>query len=116
MFRSKLEENVADILFENEVAFDYEEDKISYVLEKNYIPDFKLPNGIYLEAKGLWDSADRRKILAVIKQNPKIDLRMIFQNPYQKISKKSKTTYAKYCDRHGIKWCPSYLIPVDWFQ
>ena len=116
MFRSKLEESVADILFENEVRFDYEEDKIPYLLEKNYIPDFKLPNGIYLEAKGLWDSADRRKILAVIKQNPKIDLRMIFQNPYQKISKKSKTTYAKYCDRHGIKWCASYLIPVDWFQ
>ena len=34
MFRSKLEESVADILFENEVRFDYEEDKIPYVLEK----------------------------------------------------------------------------------
>ena len=116
MFRSKLEEQVADILFDNQVEYEYEETKLKYVLEKNYIPDFKLTNGTYWECKGFWDSADRKKIKTVIQQNPGIDLRMVFMNPYNKISKKSKTTYAAWCDRHNIKWCASYLIPVDWFQ
>ena len=39
MFRSKLEESVADILFENEVRFDYEEDKILLVSAVSYLED-----------------------------------------------------------------------------
>jgi len=73
-----------------------------------------LPNGRILECKGYWDSADRRKIRAVIKDNPDIDLRMVFQDPYKKISKKSKTTYATWCDRYDIKWCAYHTIPIDW--
>ena len=80
----------------------------------HYNPDFILPNGIYLETKGYWDAKDRRKILSVIKHNPDIDLRMVFQSPYNKISKHSKTTYAKWCEKHGIKWCAFHTIPLDW--
>ena len=70
MFRSKLEEQVADILFDNQVEYEYEETKLKYVLEKNYIPDFKLTNGTYWEVKGFWDSADRKKVKTVIEQYP----------------------------------------------
>ena len=56
----------------------------------NYTPDFLLPNGIYLECKGYWEAEDRRKIKAVKQQHPEIDLRMVFQAPFNKISKKSK--------------------------
>ena len=52
----------------------------------------------------------------VIKDNPTIDLRMVFQDPYKRISKKSKTTYAKWCERYGILWCAAHYIPVDWLQ
>jgi hypothetical protein len=39
---------------------------------------------------------------------------MVFQAPFNKISKKSKTTYAKYCERLGIPWTSWANIPLDW--
>ena len=57
----------------------------------HYNPDFVLVNGVMLETKGYWDSEDRRKIKAVMRDNPDLDLRMVFQAPFNKISKKSKT-------------------------
>ena len=113
-FRSKLEEKVADLLEGLGVSYEYESEKLSYTIEHNYTPDFVLPNYTYLETKGYWDAADRRKILAVKKANPQIDLRMIFQSPYNTISKKSKTTYAKWCEKHDIPWTSYHNIPLDW--
>ena len=89
-FRSRLEEKVADLLVELGVKYEYETEKISYVIEHKYSPDFILPNGVYLECKGYWDSADRKKIKAVKTQHPDLDLRMVFQAPYNTISKKSE--------------------------
>ena len=113
-FRSKLEKQVGDLLEQIGVVYEYETHKISYVIQHHYTPDFILPNGIYLETKGFWDAADRRKILAVVRDNPDIDLRMVFQAPFNKISKKSKTTYAQWCEKHGIKWAAVHAIPIDW--
>ena len=113
-FRSKLEENVASLLEGLGISYEYESEKLSYVIEHNYTPDFKLPNYKYLEVKGYWDAEDRRKILAVKKDNPDIDLRMVFQSPYNTISKKSKTTYAKWCDKHDIPWTAYHEIPIEW--
>ncbi len=113
-FRSKLEERIADLLAQLGVSYLYESEKLSYTISHNYTPDFVLPNYTYLEAKGYWDSTDRRKILAVKRDNPGIDIRMIFQSPYNTISKKSKTTYAQWCDRHEIPWTSYKDIPIDW--
>lgn len=113
-FRSRLEEKVADLLVELGVKYQYETEKISYVIEHKYCPDFILPNGVYLECKGYWDSTDRRKIKAVKTQHPDLDLRMVFQAPYNTISKKSKTTYAKYCEKLDIPWCSFANIPFNW--
>jgi len=113
-FRSKLEKNIADLLEGLGVSYQYESEKLSYTIEHNYTPDFVLPNYTYLEAKGYWSPEDRRKILNVKKSNPQIDLRMIFQSPYNTISKKSKTTYAKWCEKHDIPWTSYHNIPLDW--
>ena len=113
-FRSKLEENIANLLEGLGVSYQYASEKLSYTIEPTYTPDFVLPNYTYLEAKGYWDPADRRKILAVKKANPEIDLRMIFQSPYNTISKRSKTTYAKWCERHDILWTSYHDIPIEW--
>ena len=113
-FRSKLEERVADLLEGLGVSYQYESEKLSYTIEHNYTPDFVLPNYTYLETKGYWDAADRRKVLAVKKANPQIDLRMVFQAPYNTISKKSKTTYAMWCEKHDIPWTSYHDIPLDW--
>ena len=113
-FRSKLEEKVADLLVDLGVKYEYETEKVSYVISHQYTPDFILPNGVHLECKGYWDSADRKKIKAVKEQNPDLDLRMVFQAPYNTISKKSKTTYAKYCEKLDIPWCSFANIPLNW--
>ena len=113
-FRSGLEESVAKLLEGLGVSYEYESKKISYVLQHHYTPDFVLPNHTVLECKGYWDPADRRKIKQVKKDNPDLDLRMVFQSPYNTISKKSKTTYAKWCERHNIPWTHFHDIPLDW--
>ena len=113
-FRSGLEERVADLLSELGVSYEYESTKVPYEIQFNYTPDFILPSGIMLETKGYWDSADRRKILAVKKCNPTLDIRMVFQAPYNKIYKGSKTTYAAYCTKHDIPWAAFHSIPIEW--
>jgi len=113
-FRSKLEERIADLLEGLGVSYEYENEKLSYTIEHTYTPDFCLPNYVFLEAKGYWDAADRRKILAVKRDNPDADIRMVFQSPYNTISKKSKTTYAQWCERHEIPWTHFHDIPLDW--
>ena len=113
-FRSKLEEKVADLLVELGVKYEYESTKVPYVIQHTYTPDFILPNGVYLECKGYWDSDDRRKIKAVKTLNPELDLRMVFQAPFNTISKKSKTTYAQWCDKHDIPWTSFHNIPLKW--
>ena len=49
--RSHLEEQVADLLDQMKVPYQYESEKLPYLIEANYIPDFKVGD-IYLEAKG----------------------------------------------------------------
>ena len=89
-FRSGLEEKVADLLGELGVKYEYESTKVPYVIQHTYTPDFILPNGVYLECKGYWDADDRRKIKAVKTLNPDLDLRMVFQAPFNTISKNLK--------------------------
>ena len=113
-FKSKLEERIATLFVTLGVQYKYESEKIYYTIQHHYCPDFVLPNHVYLEAKGYWAPADRRKILAVKKDNPDMDLRMVFQAPYNKINKNSKTTYAMWCEKHDIPWTAYHDIPIDW--
>ena len=69
-FRSGLEEQVAKLLDGLGVTYDYESERVPYTIQHHYIPDFALPNHVLLETKGYWDAADRRKVLAVKKDNP----------------------------------------------
>ena len=113
-FKSKLEERVASLLEGLGVSYEYESNKVPYIIQHHYVPDFVLPNHVYLETKGYWAPSDRRKILAVVRDNPDLDLRMVFQAPYNTISKKSKTTYAQWCEKHNIPWTSYHDIPLEW--
>ena len=114
MYRSGLEERVADLLTSLKVSFEYESRKLAYVLQCNYTPDFLLPNGVFLETKGRLTSEDRRKMIAVKKSNPDLDIRFVFQAPFNKIYKGSKTTYAKWAERYSFPWCAAQSIPIEW--
>ncbi len=113
-YRSGLEEKVANLLDGLGVTYEYESTRVPYTIQHHYCPDFILPNHVLLETKGYWDAADRRKIKAVKKDNPELDLRMVFQAPFNKISKKSKTTYAMWCEKHDIPWTSFHNIPMEW--
>ena len=115
-FRSGLEKNVDDFLHSTGVDYEYESTKVPYVLTCNYTPDFVLKNGVMLEAKGHLSPDDRRKMLAVKKQHPELDIRFVFQAPYNKIYKGSRTTYAKWAEKHGFPWTHCKSIPDEWLN
>ena len=64
--RSHLEEQVADLLDEMKVPYQYEGEKLTYTIEAKYIPDFKVGD-VYLETKGYFPPEQRRKMKAVKK-------------------------------------------------
>lgn len=116
VYRSRLEEKLARWFELNGHQFEYETLKLNYTLSAVYTPDFILPNGVILEAKGYFKPEDRRKMLAVKKQHPHLDIRLVFQAPYNTLTKKSTTTYAKWAEKNGFLWAPSHAIPLDWFD
>ena len=117
-FRSGLEEKVADYLTSKGVGFSFETLKVSYVKPETkhiYTPDFILDNGIIIETKGRWLLDDRKKHLLIRKQHPHLDIRILFQNANAKIRKGSKTSYADFCEKHGIPYAHRE-IPVAWLK
>ena len=118
-YRSGFEKRLAEQLEEAGVKFRYEAEKLSYTVpsrKSTYTPDFFLPNGIILEAKGRFRTAeDRQKLLLVKEAHPEVDLRLVFQNAKLPIYKGSKTTYAKWAEDHGFKWSDK-RIPKEWLK
>ena len=113
-FRSGLEQDNAKHLKRNGVAFEYEKKKIPYVPKpKTYTPDFVLGNGVIIETKGRFTASDRAKHLLIKQQHPDLDIRFVFTNARQRISKRSKTTYADWCDKHGFMYAEC-LVPKEW--
>tara|TARA_R100001510_G_C7549894_1_gene134112 strand:+ start:116 stop:505 length:390 start_codon:yes stop_codon:yes gene_type:complete len=115
-YRSGFENKVASALSEQKIKFQYEVTQIEYIKPQTnhkYTVDFTLPNGILIETKGRWTTEDRKKHLLIKDQHPELDIRFVFQNPKGKIRKGSKTTYADYCDKHGILWADKE-IPKEW--
>ena len=117
-FRSGLEEKVAEYLTSKGVGFSFETLKVFYVKPETkhiYTPDFILDNGIIIETKGRWLLDDRKKHILIRKQHPNLDIRILFQNANAKIRKGSKTSYADFCEKHGIPYAHRE-IPVAWLK
>jgi hypothetical protein len=96
----------------------YEITTIKYTVparDSKYTVDWTLPNGILVESKGRWTREDRKKHLLVKEQHPELDIRIVFQSANTKISKGSKTTYAAFCDKHGILWAEKN-VPESWLK
>ena len=113
-FRSGLEERFGKLLDKNAVPYLYEVDRIDYTVKSRYTPDFSLPNGVIIETKGFFKPSDRSKHIAIKAQHPELDIRFVFQRN-NTLTKKSKTTYGAWADKHGFKWCIFPHIPPNWF-
>lgn len=119
-YRSGLEEAVGAWLTQHGIDGRYEDkaDVIHYTKPESahkYTRDFRLPNGIIVETKGRFVTADRQKHLLIQKQHPHLDIRFVFDYAKGKISKGSKTTYAMWADKHGFKWAQKQ-IPEEWLK
>jgi len=115
-FRSGLEYKIAKDLDDQGYTYEYESFKIKYQRKiSSYTPDFILPNGIIVEGKGKFDSADRSKHLLVKEQHPELDIRFVFSNSNSKLYKGSNSTYANWCVKHGFKYSDK-LVPKDWLD
>jgi len=116
-YRSKFEVRVAADLGKRKIDFQYEKVSFDYVPKiRNYTPDFYLPKSkIYIETKGRLTTNDRVKHLLIKEQYPDLDIRFVFVNANNKISRTSKTTYANWCDRHKFLWAES-LVPMEWLN
>ncbi len=117
-FKSGLEETISGQISAKGIQPNYEQHEIQYIIPESvhtYHPDFKLPNGIYVETKGRFLAADRKKHLLIKKQHPQMDVRFVFSNSRNKISKKSKTTYGMWCEKNGFIYSDKF-IPESWFK
>lgn len=126
-FRSGLEERTAAHLQSLGVDFGFETKKVHYVKparESKYTADFEITHRsdgteriqpLIIETKGRFLMEDRQKQLLIKRQHPELDIRFVFSNPNQKISKTSKTTYAAWCEKHGFLYAKE-KIPLEWLQ
>lgn len=119
-YRSGLEEKIGKQLEDNSIPVDYENKAniVRYLIPASYhtyLPDFKLPNGIIIETKGRFVSADRKKHKLIKEQFPDLDIRIVFSNSKARISKQSKTTYGMWCEKLGIPYADKE-IPQAWLE
>jgi len=108
--RNKFERKTQLSLRRHKIKFEYETERIAYVLARHYIPDFIIytPLGkVYVECKGYLRPEDRAKLLAVKRQNPGKDIRLLFYE--------QRKTQIKWAEKNGFKWAVEE-IPHEWLE
>jgi predicted nuclease of restriction endonuclease-like RecB superfamily len=109
-YRNKFEKETALFLKKKRVRFKYETERIPYVIAGHYIPDFVVttPTGrIFIETKGYFRPEDKRKLVAVKKCNPQLDVRLLFY--------KEVPSQVRWAIKNGFKYAIS-TVPLDWIK
>ena len=116
-YKSRFEFDFATYLQNNCIEFEYEQHKFTYVPKKRtYTPDFYLPKfDMFIETKGQFVGSDRSKHKLIAEQYPDLYLLFVFQNDKVKLSKKSKTTYAYWCNKNNFKYAKG-VVPIGWMK
>jgi Phage endonuclease I len=92
------------------VDFKYEGYKIPYMIVGHYTPDFTIKTiygKLIVETKGHFRTEDKRKMVAVKKLNPHLDIRFVFYS--------SVKSNARWCRKHGFQFAIGN-IPREWIQ
>lgn len=108
--RNPFEKRIFGQLRRAKVTFHYEHDKIPYVVAGHYLPDFTVETAtgkIYIETKGYFRPEAKRKMVAVKKLNPQLDIRLVFYS--------HKPKDIKWAERYGFKWAIE-KVPKEWLQ
>ena len=91
-------------------SFKYESEKIPYVLAGHYVPDFVVHTSlgyIYIEAKGYFRPEAKRKMVAVKRQHPELDIRLIFYS--------GSKVNIRFAEKYGFKYAIE-TIPQEWLD
>ena len=81
--KSGLEEVIFKFLSAENVSFSYETIRITFdqpTQKRTYTPDFPIKKSFIVEAKGNFNSADRKKHKLIKSQHTNYDIRFIFSN------------------------------------
>jgi predicted nuclease of restriction endonuclease-like RecB superfamily len=108
--RNKFETKIFKQLSKNKVSFKYESDKIPYVFSGFYIPDFVITTKtgkIYIETKGYLRPEHKRKMVAVKKLNPQLDIRLLFYA--------DKKKDIKWAEKNGFRYAID-TVPQEWLD
>jgi len=110
MTRNKFDARIYASLKAKKIRFKYESEKIPYLISGHYTPDFIVTTRsgkIYVETKGHFRPEAKRKMVAVKKLNPKLDIRILFYS-YNKSNE-------KWCIKNGFPFAIGD-IPEDWLS
>lgn len=111
--KSGFERSIVANLNMRKVKFEYETLQVPYRLDGTYNPDFIFPNGVIVEAKGLLDRDSKRKMMAVKKQHPELDIRFLFMEGGKKVPG-SKQTHGQWATKNGFPWAEGIEVPEEW--
>lgn len=133
-FQSGFEDTIANNLREIGVDFEYEKQSYVYIRtvtkgicrdcgstncgqRRTYTPDFFLPNGIILEAKGFLTSDCRMLHRSMRDQHGGLDIRIVFQGDRAISSSKNKTKYSEWAKKEDIPcfvWSKKRPLTREW--
>ncbi len=108
--KNKFEERIYNLLKRKKIKFKYEGVKIPYVLAGHYNPDFIISTEkgtVYIETKGYLRPEHKRKMAAVKRQHPELDIRILFY------AKKIKD--IKWAEKNGFIYAIE-TIPDEWLE
>lgn len=131
-YRSGFEHRIALSLYERGVDFEYETEKWEYVKDdlfkavceecgsnncvsrRTYTPDFILPNGVIIEAKGKATPPVRTALVQIKKSNPDKDLRLVFMADNW-LTSRHKRRYSDWARENGFEYAIGG-VPDEWLH
>lgn len=115
-FKSGFERSIDANLKSRGKKYSYETLELPYVLHGTYHPDFMINDGsTVIEAKGRLDRESRRKMIAIRKQYPDLDIRFLFQEAAKKVLG-TKQSHGQWATKNGFLWAEGIEIPEEWFE
>lgn len=119
-YRSTFEADVAEAMDEAGIPWTYEESRFPYETPHVYTPDFSLPGKVYVECKGYFPAIDRKKLLAVKRANPDLDIRILFQDASRTLLPRNRAptsrTYGQWATANGFIWAEGRVPPRSWVR
>ena len=115
--KSGLEEVIFAFLSSENVSFSYETLKITFdqpTQKRTYTPDFPIKKSFIVEAKGNFNSADRKKHKLIKAQHPELDIRFVFQKLKTKVQG-GRFTCEEWCIKYNFLYAES-IVPNSWIH